>query len=123
MEIKKPTRPMQYDYYKDKHGNWYTKYTKSDLRNMINPLNPDTFIPILKEMDYPYIESIWRSCLAQSANTACKSLNYSPKLRVFAHYIARMQTIAFQNKTFKDSLYNQDVIKFHLCAFGIEEEH
>lgn len=122
MEIKKPTRPMQYDYYKDKHGNWYTKYTKSDLRDMINPLNPNTFIPILKEMDYPYIEGIWRSCLAHSANVACESLNSSPKRTVFAHYIARMQTVAFQNKTFKDSLYNQDVKKFHLCVFGIEEE-
>ena len=121
MEVKGPTRPMQYDYYKDRHDNWYTKHTKAELRDMINPLEPATFIPILKEMDYPYIEGIWRSCLANSANNAYENLGYKPKSRIFAHYIARMRTIALQDKTFKDSLYNQDVVKFHLCAFSIEK--
>ena len=53
-------------YFKDRNNNDYTKYTKEEIRNIINPFKPETFIPILKDMNYPYFEREWGNILSQS---------------------------------------------------------
>ena len=47
-------------YYDTRSGKGYTKYTKKQIEDNLDLNNKDTFLPILKEMDYPYINSIWK---------------------------------------------------------------
>ena len=46
-------------YFKDRNDNDYTKYTKEEIRNIVNPFKPKTFISFLKDMNYPYFENEW----------------------------------------------------------------
>lgn len=50
-------------YFKDRQGNYYTKNTKEEIKNIINPFKEDTFLTILKDMDYPYIRHEWNKIL------------------------------------------------------------
>lgn len=35
-------------YFKDRQNNDYTKYTKEEIRDIVNPFRPETFITIKK---------------------------------------------------------------------------
>ncbi len=54
-------------YFKDRKGKLYTKQTKNEIKESINPIMPETFIYILKDMDYPYFEDEWGAVLAHTA--------------------------------------------------------
>ena len=81
-------------YYKKHDGTYYTKYTKEEIKNLIDIYNPDTFIPFLIILDYPYIIDEWRKCAAYYNNSVA-----------FSHYIGKMQLASFRNFYFKDSEY------------------
>ena len=40
-------------YFKDRKGNLYTKQTKNEIKESINPIIPETFIYILKDISIP----------------------------------------------------------------------
>ena len=42
---------MKKKYFKCRDGSLYTKYTKEEICNLIDPFNFDTIRPFLKEMD------------------------------------------------------------------------
>lgn len=99
-------------YFKDRNNNDYTKYTKEEIRDMIDPFKPETFIPILKNMNYPYFESEWGNTLRHS----CK-MN---KIKfTIGRYISKMRLCGYKNFTFKDSQYHKELQEFSLEAYGL----
>ena len=46
-------------YYKQRNGSYYTKMTKDEIAQKINPTKLSTFIPILKDMNYVIMLDIW----------------------------------------------------------------
>ena len=46
---------MKKKYFKCRDGSLYTKYTKEEICNLIDPYNFDTIKPFLRRMDYPAI--------------------------------------------------------------------
>lgn len=52
---------MKKKYYRCRDGSFYTKYTKEELGNQINPYDFNTFKPFLKEMDYIFDEHLYEN--------------------------------------------------------------
>lgn len=78
-------------YFKARDGSFYKKYTKKEIYSKIDNTNPDTFLPFLKELNYPYIEEEWKRC-SQSRPEYC-----------FGFYIAKMRLMSFRLYVFADS--------------------
>ena len=53
-------------YIKKRDGTYYTKYTKEEISNLINPLNFETIKPFLKELDYAPCEECYNHILQHS---------------------------------------------------------
>ena len=77
-------------YYKKRNNELYTELTKEEILNKIDINNPNTFLPYLKILDYPFIKDIWRS-----------SIKYEKNFN-FSKYVARMRLAAFRNFGFND---------------------
>ena len=99
-------------YFKDRNNNDYTKYTKEEIRDKVNPFKPETFIPILKDMNYPYFENEWGHTLSNS----CKSSGIKT---VIGRYIAKMRLHDYKYFTFEDSQYHKELQEFSLEAYGL----
>ena len=100
----------EFFYYKDRKGELYKKATKSEIKEMINPFLPSTFIPLLKDMDYPYLEDAWGQTLAKAAEkNATKT--------VIGKYIAKMNLPSYRSFTFKNSIYQEGSYKFCLQTY------
>ena len=97
-------------YFKDRNNNDYTKYTKEEIRDKVDPFKPETFIPILKDMNYPYFEKEW-------GNTLSKSVGGTKT--VIGRYIAKMRLSGYKNFTFEDSQYHKELQEFSLEAYGL----
>ena len=82
--------------YKKRNGNIYP-YFKENIKKQINPFDSNTFINILKEMDYPFIQEEWDMLIKQCLKK--KGLLNT----ILGKYISLMQTKSFKNFTFKDS--------------------
>ena len=81
---------MKNKYFKSRNGSLYLKYTKKEIIEIIENDN-SKIIFFLKEMNYPYIKSIWKYC------------------PFIGKYIARMNLRAFKNFEYKDSEhFNED---------------
>ena len=89
---------MKKIYYKKRNNELYTELTKEEILNKIDINNPNTFLPYLKILDYPFIEDIWRS-----------SIKYEKNFN-FSKYIARMRLAAFRNFGFNDFIKKEEVI-------------
>ena len=100
-------------YFKDRNNNDYTKYTKEEIRDMIDPFKPKTFIPILKDMNYPYFESEWGNTLSKSYKS------FGGTKTVIGRYISKMQLHGYKNFTFKDSQYHKELQEFSLKTYGL----
>ena len=100
-------------YFKDRNNNDYTKYTKEEIRDMIDPFKPETFISILKDMNYPYFESEWGNTLSQSCRIPGGAKT------TIGRYISKMRLCGYKNFTFKDSQYHKELQKFSLEAYGL----
>ena len=97
-------------YFKDRNNNDYTKYTKEEIRDKVDPFKPETFIPILKDMNYPYFEKEWGNTLSKSVG-GIKT--------VIGRYIAKMRLSGYKNFTFEDSQYHKELQEFSLEAYGL----
>lgn len=100
-------------YFKDRNNNEYTKYTKEEIRDKVDPFRPETFIPFLKDMNYPYFENEWGNILSKSY----KSIGGTKT--VIGRYISKMRLCSYKNFTFKDSQYHKELQEFSLEAYGL----
>lgn len=100
-------------YFKDRNNNEYTKYTKEEIRYKVNPFRPETFVPFLKDMNYPYFESEWGRTLSNSYK------NFGGIKAVIGRYIAKMRLNDYKNFTFEDSKYHKELQEFSLEAYGL----
>ena len=114
MTEKELTTELHFKYFRTRHDEWYTKYTKQEIYELIDVTKPDTFIPFLKEMDYPYFKQEWGKTLAHRA-----LYTLVPLSSTFGAYISKMRLSSFKNFTFKDSKYHKDLTKFSLLPCGI----
>lgn len=85
---------MTKEYFKKRDNTFYTKYTKQQIRKMVNIHNPNTFIPLLKEMDYLYLEELWSELV-----------NYYNNDTIFGRYVATMRLLSYKSFSFADSEY------------------
>ena len=97
-------------YFKDRNNNDYTKYTKEEIRDMIDPFKPETFIPILKDLNYPYFESEWGDILSNS---------FGGTKTVIGRYIAKMRLNGYKYFTFEDSQYHKELQEVSLKTYGL----
>lgn len=96
---------MNQKYFIQRDKTFYTKYTKDEIRSMINPYEKKTFLPILQDMNYPYIDYQWKK-LVKKAEQHTTSDKYSTY--VIGRYIALMKLRHFSFYTWEDSnLINQ----------------
>lgn len=82
-------------YYKKRNNEFYTELTKEEILNKIDINKPDSFLPYLEILDYPFIEEIWKN-----------SLKYKKNFN-FSKYIAKMRLAAFKGFGFKDFGFNE----------------
>lgn len=92
---------MENKYYKDRYGNFYTKKSKIELQERIDDNDPSTFLPVLEEMNYPYIEEVWNNCV----EFAKKHNLYNLKHSIIGKYIAKMNLLGFRAFTWKDTKF------------------
>jgi hypothetical protein len=81
------------EYFKQRDGSYYTKFTKEELYNKIDPYNITTVLSFLEEMDYPYFSQEWKRCLETG----------KPKNNCLGRYIALMSLKGYRGYTFKDT--------------------
>ncbi len=93
-------------FYKDRDNNLYPQY-RTEIQKIVDPYKPDTFLPILEKMDYPFLEDIWLDTLTYVI------LNGKELKWVFGKYIAKMRLKSFSLMRFKDSQYNKDILAYH----------
>ena len=96
---------MEYDRYVGRNG-CVCSVDKITLRNIIDPLQPRTFIKFLVEMDLPFFEEEWIRMIEGVLN------QNAPTSFVIGKYIAKMNLPAFRQFTFEDSIFDNTVTKY-----------
>ena len=79
-------------YYKRQNNSYYLEYSKEEIKNMIDIYDESTFLPFLKELDYPYIQKQWERMRNRWNNSS-----------VFGRYIALMRLASYRAFTWSDS--------------------
>lgn len=82
---------MKYKYFRARDGSFYKKHTKEEIYSKINNADPNTFLPYLKELNYPYIEEEWKRT-AEYRSEYC-----------FGRYLAKMRLAGFRHCVYADS--------------------
>lgn len=83
-------------YYRNKN-NEYLPYFKEDIEKEIDVFKPNTFLPILKELDFPFYERRWLEYIKLCMK---KGWSFSTVLR---KYLAWCRLFDIKTRTFKDS--------------------
>lgn len=97
---------MFYSYRQNKEKKY--PVCKECLKMSINDFNPDTFLWLIKELDYPWIPSIWKHMLKYSYNP-------SKKYSLLGKYLACMRLASYKNCTWESSkIFNNFNIKKEL---------
>lgn len=117
--IKKQTDPSNLEhkqwFYTYKDGNIFPYY-KEDIWKAIDIFKPCTFLPILKELDIPFIESKWldliESCVVRNERNLTAQVlgKYISWCKLFD---IRQNTFKDSNKFFTDWLTGSDYNNFH----------
>lgn len=84
-------------YYRKRNNEFYTKFTKEEILNKINVNGLKSVDFFLKELDYPFIKSIWENGLKYEKN-------YN-----FGKYIARMRLQAYKSFGYSDFNEKEEV--------------
>lgn len=87
-------------YYRKRNNEFYTELTKEEILNNIDVNNPNTFLPYLKTLDYPYIKEIWKSYI-----------EHNNKYQVFGKYIARMRLKGLIGYGYEDSNFINECLE------------
>lgn len=86
---------MKKKYFITRNGQYYTEYTKDEIYSIVDKDNPNTFLPLLQALDYPYIRHEWENLLGYN--------------HVFGKYCAKMRLRAFRAFSYKDSDWLNEV--------------
>ena len=81
------------DYFRARNGQYYTAFTKDALYETIDNDNPNSFIPILHILDYPYIKYAWDKLMER----------YGNKAHILGRYCSLMRLRAYRTFGFDDS--------------------
>ena len=84
-------------YYRKRNNEFYTKFTKEEILNKINANGLKSVDFFLKELDYPFIKSVWEHGLKYEKN-------YS-----FGKYIARMRLKSYKSFGYSDFSEKEEV--------------
>lgn len=84
---------MRNKYFLQRDNTFYTKMTKNEIRASINMADPTSFLPILKDMNYPYWEDRWMNFLTR----------YGPEANIIGKYISLMRLKSYQGYTWTDT--------------------
>ena len=82
-------------FYKYRDGT-YCPYIKRDIQAYINPLEPETFLPFIKEFNIPFSPNKWIQTIIYLAENG--SL-----INVFGRYLAYCKLIGFRHFYFENS--------------------
>ena len=93
---------MTKQYYKERNGSDYIKYTKDEIKTIVNPFIEESFIPLLKDMNYPYITDVWLNTL----KTCIERNHYLTSC--FGKYIAKMRLKGYSYYTREDTKFFND---------------
>ena len=101
-------------FYKDKNGK-VIPYLREDIKQIVDPLKPSTFLPLLELFDVPYFEEEWIKIMC--------SISENPdrwnRRTVFGSYLSKMKLRAYKHFGFKDSmtLYGdiEDLLNIEYC--------
>lgn len=124
MEFKETNKCIDDDYisrhpekfYLDKYGKRYP-YFGRDIAYYVNPFKPDTFLWMLEEMDYPFLEKEWLNIIE-------KLLRKGSSLHVvFGQYIHKIRLKQYKDMTFKDSIYTKDVTEYYIKDINWEYKY
>ena len=94
---------MQKTYYRKRDNSFYTDETKVEILSKIDYDNPETFLPYLEILDYPYLEEDWLRKVEHG-----REHNHT---NIFGRYIAVMRLTGFRNFCFQDSSYLNELRK------------
>ena len=86
---------MKKKYYRKRDNNFYLDKTKEEILSEIDYDNPETFLPYLKILDYPYLEYEWNYRLQFGRE---HNLN-----NIFGRYIALMRLRGYRGFSYQDS--------------------
>lgn len=84
---------MKNKYFIKRNGHYYTDFTKEEIYSKIDNNNPKTFVFFLKELNYPYIKTVWQRLLSEH-----------PDKRIFGRYCATMRLAAYRPFLYTDTL-------------------
>lgn len=85
-------------YYKNHHTDeYYTKYTKDEIGQMIDIYNPLTYLPFLEILDVPWIMNEWKKLCNRYGNKE------NSGRAVFGRYQSKMKLMSFKNFTYADT--------------------
>jgi hypothetical protein len=73
---------------------------KKCLTMMVDNWNPDTFMPILKELDVPYIKEKWDELLERYAQDPSKKVTGTT---ILGRYLSIMKLNQWNKYTFEDT--------------------
>lgn len=74
---------------------------------MVDNFNPDTFMPLLEQIDIPYLPDIWM----EHVKRYCKDPTKVTGMTVIGRYISTMRLKQHRDYGFKDSEYLQNIEK------------
>lgn len=86
---------MKKKYYRKRDNNFYLDKTKEEILLEIDYDNPETFLPYLEILDYPYLEYEWNYRLQFGRE---HNLN-----NIFGRYIALMRLKGYRGFSYQDS--------------------
>ena len=87
---------MENMYFKDRNGEFYTKFTKEEIYSTIDPYDWNTMLTWLEEMDYPPLSSEYFRKLQY-----VEERGEDPKL-AFGKFLAMLRLAAFKSFCYKD---------------------
>ena len=94
---------MKKKYYRKRDNNFYLDKTKEEILSEIDYDNPETFLPYLEILDYPYLEYEWNYRLQLGRE---RNLN-----DISSRYIALMRLKGYRGFSYQDSDYLNDLRK------------
>ena len=89
---------MQKHYFVLKDGSHFLQFTKEEIYEQIDNSKPETFLPFLEMMDYPYIEHEWQ-----------KMVDRFPGGLILGRYLSLMRLKGFRGFTYADSDWLNEV--------------
>ena len=83
-------------YFKCRNGEFYTKFTKNEIKQIVDIYDPSTFIFLLKDMDYVWIEKEYQRVFTQWQSGIER---HNP----FIRYLTKMRLKAYSCVGYADS--------------------